>query len=736
MPPHAQPQQFFAHPGHLLIEHLKAVSERAAIFAAAFGSGEWGKLAGLWHDLGKFQPEFQRRLAGEPISVEHSGIGAAYAMRRVPRNGVPLAFVIAGHHAGLANRYRDEANAPRSFERRLQENQTLLEESVPLVPPEILGDGIPPFPSFLNIPPGSPADLNRKVEFWTRFLFSALTDADYLDTEAAMDPARSARRPAPHPIEGLVDLIDNEVHRRSAAAPLNSLNKARRDVAEACRRAAEHAPGLFSLTAPTGSGKTLAGMLFALHHAKQNGLRRVIVVLPYTSIIEQNASVYRQVFGDAVVLEHHSNLDPETEIERSGEEITSRHRLAAENWDIPLVVTTSVQFFESLFSNRPSRCRKLHNIARSVIILDEVQSLPPGLLIPILDALKNLASDYGCSILLSTATPPALVARDGAPWGLPEVTEIIPDASALFRALRRVRFEWPVGNEVVPWEELARRIAEHRQALAVVHLRNDARLLAQLLQQSGPAARVFHLSAAMCPAHRSKVLEEVRAALAAGEACRLASTQLIEAGVDIDFPVVFRAMAGLDSIVQAAGRCNREGSLHEGLVRVFNAPTDPPKGVLRQGLSAMKVLLGAKGDDLDVSDPITCLDYSRLLYSTAVRDHLGIQAERAALNFATVAAKFRLIEDQATETIVVPYDDRAIGHIENVRREGPSRDVLRPLQPYTVRIYQKAFQDLQDMGALEQLAPGLHALLPHYGHLYDHSFGLQTDDTSLALLFA
>jgi len=731
---HMSEHCFLAHSGHSLVEHLQGVAAKAAQFADAFGSGEWGKLAGLWHDLGKFQPEFQRKLSGEHLSVEHSGVGAAYAMSWNSKYGLPLAFVIAGHHAGLANCVRNEPDAPKSLEIRVRENQQLLHAVVQNVPPEILAQRLPPLPAFLQNRSASPEDSKRKVEFWTRFLFSALTDADYLDTEAALDPARSALRPAPQPIDELVRRIEEEIRRRSAAASPGPVNEARRLVAEACLNAARHAPGFFSLTAPTGSGKTLAAMRFALHHAQTHALRRVIVVLPYTSIIEQNAAVYRQVFGDAAVLEHHSNLDPETERQRSGEEVTERHRLASENWDAPLVVTTSVQFFESLFANRSSRCRKLHNIARSVIILDEVQSLPPALLIPILDALKNLSSDYGCTILLSTATPPALVARDGAEWGLPAVTEIIPDTARLFQAVRRVRFEWPASEEASTWEQLAGQVLEHRQALAVVHLRNDARQLAELLSARDPAARVFHLSAAMCPAHRSEVLARVRDALAASEACRLVSTQLVEAGVDIDFPVVFRAMAGLDSIVQAAGRCNREGRLPEGTVRIFNAPTQPPRGVLRSGMEAMQVLWRASNGALDVADPDACQRYFRLLYSATVRDERGIQAERAELNFATVAARFRLIEDQATATVVIPHGDRAAACIERIRREGPSRDLCRALQPFTVRIYPRAFRELQDMGALEELAPGIHALSPHYGHLYDPLFGLMTNDKSLALL--
>jgi CRISPR-associated endonuclease/helicase Cas3 len=727
-------RQFLAHPRHGLVEHLQSVAEKAAGFAGAFESAEWGRLAGLWHDLGKFQEKFQRKLRGESLSVEHSGAGAAYAMAVEPSNrALPLAFVIAGHHAGLANLQCNKTGAPKALKERLDENRQVAEAVGRRLPGEIARAKIPPLPEFLAKAAGTVEEQRRRIEFWIRFLFSALTDADYLDTEAALDPQRAAMRAPTQRLDELIGRLEEDLRRRGQAAP-SVVNEARGAVSEACLRAAAQAPGLFSLTAPTGAGKTLAAMRFALHHAEAHGLRRVIAVLPYTSIIEQNAAVYREVFGEAAVLEHHSSLDPEKERERSGEEVSAQHRLASENWGAPLVVTTTVQFFESLFANRSSRCRKLHNIARSVVILDEVQSLPPGLLIPVVDALKTLSSDYGCTIVLSTATPPALVRRRGAEWGLPEVREIIPGSSALFRSLRRVRYEWPGEDKAVEWEDLAGRIGQHRQALAVVHLRGDARRLATILREECAGGQVHHLSAAMCPAHRSDVLAQVRAALAAGRACHLVSTQLIEAGVDIDFPVVFRAMAGLDSIVQAAGRCNREGRLAQGVVQVFHAPTQPPPGVLRQGIEAMKVLCGSHGAGLDLSDPGICLDYFRLLYSVAARDAPGIQALRTEFNFAAVAATFKMIEDQATAAIVVPYAGAAASQIESIRRHGPSRERYRALQPYTVRVYPNAFGTLRAMGAVEELQPGLNCLLPQYGHLYDDAFGLRTDDSTLALL--
>jgi CRISPR-associated endonuclease/helicase Cas3 len=687
-------------------------------FSSAFHSGEWGYLAGLWHDLGKFQSEFQRRLAGEKIAVEHSGAGAALAARR---SLLPIAFVVAGHHAGLANYVHSLTGGPKPLKERLEENRILLENLLPLIPQRLLDQSPPDPPSFLKEPISNDRrakeTAKRRLEFWIRFLFSALTDADYLDTEAFLNVGKAKTRGGYPSLEELLPRLETDLAQKAAGLSAEQLripiNIARNALPEACRRAAEWPPGLFSLTAPTGAGKTLAAMLFALRHAIRNSQRRVIVVLPYTSIIEQNAQVYRDVFGVGNIIEHHSNYDP------SPSEDTTRLQLATENWDAPIIVTTTVQFFESLFANRSSRCRKLHNIANSVVVLDEVQSLPPGVLLPVLDALNELARNYGCSIVLSTATPPALAERTALPQGLRDVREIVPDPSSLAAQLKRVRYHWPA-NEAT-WEALANQIRAHPRALAVVHRRDDARLLATLLHKLRPDDPVFHLSALMCPAHRSEVLDQVRGVLLTELPCLLVSTQLIEAGVDIDFPVLYRALAGLDSIVQAAGRCNREGRAAEGGVYVFRAPTLPPQGVLRRGFEVMNTMLAAN-PALDPSDPEVCRDYFRKFYFANSLDEHGIQSARAELNFATIARAFRLIEDDCTKSVIVPYKD-AERRVNEVRRF-VTREGLRSLQPYSVRIYPQAFSQLHQAGALDEILDGLYAVTPVFPDLYDEKFGL------------
>jgi len=727
---------YFAHPGHPLLDHLNSVAGLAREFASAFASAEWGYLAGLWHDFGKFQHEFQRRLAGEKIAVEHSGAGAALAAQKAIHS---LAFVIAGHHAGMANPVASLPDGPKPLRERVEENRELLGVLRNCVPEEILAHDAPPLPAFLQASSfaGRVARENaaRQSEFWVRFLFSALTDADYLDTEAFLEPAKAVARRQSDSLASLLPKLESVLAAKTASISDGQrelpINRARTAVADACRRAWNSPPGLFSLTAPTGAGKTLAAMLFALGHARMHDQRRVIVVLPYTSIIEQNAQVYRSVFGDGNVIEHHCNYDPPPS------ELTTRNQLATENWDAPVIVTTTVQFFESLFSNRSSRCRKLHNIARSTVILDEVQSLPPGVLLPILDALNELASNYGCSIVLSTATPPALCERSGMPQGLRNVREIIPDPSSLAHNLKRVRYHWPANGDET-WEHLAERISRHDRVLAVVHRREDARHLAILLKKLCPqeADSVFHLSALMCPAHRSDVLARVREVLAAGQPCRLVSTQLIEAGVDIDFPVLYRALAGVDSIVQAAGRCNREGLVAEGEVFVFRAPTLPPQGVLRKGYEIMATFLSAQ-QSFDPSDPEASRDYFRKFYFASTLDQQGIQSARAGMNFATVARDFRIIEDGCTMPLVVPYGD-ALARLAGVRRMA-TKEGLRSLQPYTVRIYPQAAAQLRQAGALDEICEGLWATATPFTHLYDKQYGfvlnaeLEPDPASLVI---
>ncbi|HEX7119807.1 MAG TPA: CRISPR-associated helicase Cas3' [Longimicrobiales bacterium] len=714
-----------------LADHLRNVAELAQTFADAFQSGDWGYITGLWHDLGKYRPEFQARLRGERIHAPHSGVGAALAASRGGL-GMAVAFAIAGHHTGLANRAAQGDSDARPLRERIAENAPTLKRLRQLIPRELIDYPLPPPPAYL-IPPSRTGrsereSAARRTDFWTRLLFSALIDADRLATEGFYDPAKRRFGRDYDSLPSLRERLEAYLDRFHPDTPVNRI---RAEILQACRTRADQPTGIFTLTVPTGGGKTLSSLAFALRHAEKHGLRRVIVVVPYTTILEQNARVYRDALGDHNVIEHHSNIDEAGRLEHDTE-AEIRRQLACENWDAPIIVTTNVQFFESLFSNLPSRCRKLHNIVRSVILIDEAQTLPVRFLNSALDAMRELAAHYGCSFVLMTATQPALARRDSLPCGLENSDEIVPDTRGLARALDRVRVHWPDPDAPpVGYDELAARIADHERVLAIVHRRRDARELAQKL----PPDHRFHLSALMCPAHRLKTLSVVRDRLSAGKPCRLVATQLVEAGVDIDFPVVYRALAGLDSLAQAAGRCNREGRLmvrgraEKGDFFVFRAETTPPPGTLLKGLESTEALLGRYGPRLSFTDPDMLEEYFRILYAKCETDPEGVQIERAQFNFANVARKVRLIEDGYSQPVVVPWRD---AH-KRVRafESAPSRETQRALQPFLVQISEVDLERLKSLGAVERLRDSVHVLTPSFEHLYHEEWGLVVDEDAL-----
>ncbi len=712
-----------------LITHIDGVRNNASLFSKEFGCEAWGALLGDWHDLGKFMEAFQQYMLEDEQRIEHAVVGGRYATDQFDDSyrRLALQFAITCHHTGLQN--------SEALRKRLVSAAQLVQDAIKNAPNDLLNRKLPEWPEWL-IPPDGTAEKKkidnwkRSLEFWIRMLHSCLVDADWLDAEKR-DPD-AAKRPDFPSINKLRDELDRYIDAKVSEVKENNwtpVNAQRKDVLDACRESAITNTGYFSLTVPTGGGKTLSGMSFALNHAVENKMKRVIVVIPYTSIIEQNASVYAGVLGRENVIEHHSNLDPEKD--------TERNQLASENWDAPIIVTTNVQFFESLYANRNSRLRKLHNISRSVIVLDEVQSLPPGLLYPILDAIRELREHYGCSVVLSTATQPALKKRKSFMSGLDEVKEIIPDAMKLSRDLARVNIEWET-RRVMQYSDISERILKEnmQRVLVVTHKRMDARVLAGLLPKD-----TYHLSASMCPSHRKDILEKVKELLRKeSSTVRLVSTQLIEAGVDIDFPVVFRALAGIDSISQTAGRCNREGRDNGGRLIVFRAPTEPPAGILRLGKGITESLLNSSEADgvlrcvdgsLDLTSPAIYDTYFRLFYSGVQLDGAGVQNARASLDFPEVAKRFRMI-DSATYPLVVPYKD-AYNKLEIVREKfKPSQDDFRSLQPFIVQIYFQEFEALNKVGALGSIhEKSFFYLTSPYERLYDERFGLVVSEENL-----
>lgn len=709
---------------HLLRDHLRAVSAIAARFGEAVGAPAAAALAGLWHDVGKFSGDFQHMIRRENgieahIEVEggprdHSTAGALHALERLGAGGYPVAAAIAGHHAGLDD--------PAGLRTRFARRASLLAAVQSRRPdPEIMA---PPTQGWRPAWLGGACD-PLDAELWTRLLFSCLCDADFLDTEAFFSPDRAALREQPTLICSLLDRLRTHLDKLSRRD--TEVNRARADVRAACVAAAESPPGIFSLTVPTGGGKTLASMAFALEHAVQHDLDRVVVAIPFTSILEQTAQVYRDIFGDGAVIEHHSALDPDRE--------TARNRIASENWDAPIIVTTTVQLFESLLSNRPRQCRKLHNLARSVIVLDEAQSLPGQLLPVILDVLTRLAASYRTSVVISTATQPALGRSAVLREGFASIREICPPELRLFERLQRVRVTWPSEDAPTSYERIAEQVAGARRCLAIVHRRNDAAELCRLVDQELADVSTIHLSALMTPTHRRVVLERVRQALAGQEPVRVIATQLVEAGVDVDFPLVLRAFGGLDSLAQAAGRCNREGRLSGlGELHVFFAPTEPPPGIARTGRDVARILWRAD-PGLDLFSSAAQARYFEQLYASLdLSSGRDLQAKRRELKFASVARGtetedgFRMITADWAAPLVVAHSSEAQARVAAVEHGGPSRQRLRALQSYVVNVPRRALDAWLRGGFVRTVAETVVVLDgPGVTAAYDQRFGLQMD---------
>jgi CRISPR-associated endonuclease/helicase Cas3 len=761
-------------PDHGLVEHLHAVSAGAGHYAPA-ASAPWARLAGLWHDLGKFRTGFQRYIrADADAHIEgrgvgqrdksHSGAGAVHALEVLgERFGAPgqragwvLAQLIAAHHAGLydsqALRERLQGGGAEDSRREHDEARRACAETAPelLEPlPELDAAGL-----FASVP-GLQEHEPLAQSFWLRLLFSALVDADFLDTEAYLDRQRARGRKGFPPLADYRLRLD--AHLDALAQSIGATGRAEEAVMQArarvlqhCRDAAALPPGVFSLQVPTGGGKTLASLAFALHHAVRHNRDRVIIAIPYTSIVEQTVDVLGAIFGRDNVVEHHSQADSAAERE------TARSRLACENWDAPLVVTTNVQLFESLFAARTSRCRKLHRLQRSVIVLDEAQTLPPPFLQPTLDALRLLAGHHGASIVSCTATQPVLndierfdPARSlrGLVRGGGQPREIVPDVASLYAQLQRVRLGWPADlTTPEPIADVATRLAGHPAVLAIVNTRRDAHDLVQALDSAAPDAEpTLHLSAAMYGQHRADVIAQIRSRLDARRQgderpLRVVATQLVEAGVDIDFPVVFRALAGLDAIAQAAGRCNREGRLGAlgGQVHVFVRPIPAPLAALVRAAQATRSVLGAERPA--TLSPEMFQAYFRHWYAQFDLDErkvLGLLRPNPGFEFKlrSAADAYRLIDDDDQRAVVVSYapagglDERVLQALAALRRGDAERWHLRVLQRFVVQARERSLRDGLARREFTEPLPGWCVL--EDDARYSPRFGLLTEGAVL-----
>lgn len=688
-----------------LSEHLYETMRRCKEFGDDFGNGEFAAACGLLHDIGKYSDDFQRRIRGKGKSCDHSTAGARIAFEK-SLFGKLASYCIAGHHSGLM----DSGN-----------------------PSDIGGEGtlfgrlaedykIPDYRNYLKELDISslsfyPKEL-QKIEgqegftfgFFTHMIYSCLTDSDYLDTEYFM----SGRKDRP---TNNIDfsILKEKLDARLSMFPIpkDMINEKRAEILADCIAKAQGDRGIYRLTVPTGGGKTLSSMAFALNHVIKNHMNRIIYVIPYTSIIEQNAKVFSDIFGAEYVLEHHSNYD----FNHNEDPKEKLKHLATENWDMPIIVTTNVQFFESIFSNKSSKSRKLHNIANSIIIFDEIQMFPVEFIKPCIAAISELVYNYRCSVVMCSATQPSFEKFFSKQF---MITDICTNTNELFRIFERTQLKY---IENLSSEQLAEFAMEENQCLIIVNTRKHAKTIFELMKGEG----TYHLSTLMCPIHRRRIINEIKERLVQKKTCRVVSTALIEAGVDVDFPVVYRAICGLDSIIQSAGRCNREGKLRDnmgkgkkGMVYIFKPEDEFHKNIpysMKLPIEITAKIIN-RYDNFTIPEAIG--DYFNQLHfyrGEENLDQMGImkQFERGLpkskpdplftfnYNFKQIAEDFKFISED-TCSIIIPYDEKAVHFIEKIDHVDGLRGTLRSLQPYTVNIYRKEFDLLNSAGKVKIIA--------------------------------
>jgi len=694
---------------HRLSDHSEGVANCAKQFANKFQAGDLAYWIGLWHDLGKSNPEFQDYLEAcqrdeRHEKVPHAIWGAILAYQLLSHNieddrWKEIALTIAGHHGGIDQ----PGSLSQRLEERMQNNQVIVQNVVE-------------YAKTLSPPPRVtlPELTRTQRELFIRMVFSALVDADYLNTEKHFNEKQYILRHKQQRIEHLWDrFIANQSEFMSSVNTKTVVNRVRKEVYELCDKAATGKPGIYRMTVPTGGGKTRSGLAFALRHSVENRMDRVIFAIPYTSIIDQTAREYRKILGADAILEHHSQVSVPGNENQDAAYVSLK--LASENWDAPLIVTTTVQLFESLFSNKPGRVRKLHNISRSVIVLDEVQTLPPELLTPTLDALRELVERYGVSVVLCTATQPAF--EDShylKPFQGIQIHEIVPKEiyHKHFKKLERV--EYYQKKKPISWQELADELSREKQVMVVLNTRKDA---LSLIEAFCNKEDVFHLSTLLCGIHRRLTLREVKNRLKKGLPIRLISTQVIEAGVDIDFPVVYRAIGPLDRIVQAAGRCNREGKLSQeqpGRVVIF-VPSEgrTPRGPYKTGLEKAKLLL-MQYDISELHNPELYSIYFEKLFADVDTDKKKIQAHREVLDYPKVNSEYRLIEQNTIPVLI--NCESATKRLKDWKYQ-PCRRTWQRLQPLLVNMFEYEVQKLKAEGWLEPISEGLYLSFGMYDRL-------------------
>lgn len=666
-----------------VLDHLEGTANLAGIFADAFCKQDWGYCCGMLHDIGKYSDEFQKKIQTESDDrVDHATAGAQECEKKGGLYPI-LEYCIAGHHAGLPDygNKSERSSLVGRLKKKIPDYHHYADEIT--------------FPQLQTMPfdPNMTPDPDFSLSVFIRMLYSCLVDADFLDTECFMQNGKTEREQG-EAMNVLLKKLEDHIVDWLNVKDIDTINGRRTEILQHCMETGQSAErGLFRLTVPTGGGKTVASLAFALCHAAAHHMDHIIYVIPYTSIIEQNAAVFREILGEQNVLEHHSNVDY-----TSSEELRPM-QLASENWDKPVVVTTNVQFFESLFASKSSKCRKLHNIANSVIIFDEAQMFPIEYLKPCLLMLEELAANYRSSIVLCTATQPAFTELFQKSW---KITELCPRMEEQFFSFKRAQFE-NIG--VVSEEVMAERLLGEHQALCVVNTKKRAQHLYQRLKGDG----VFHLSTTMYPNHRRRVLKLIRSRLKQGETCILISTSLVEAGVDLDFETVYRQIAGVDSMIQAAGRCNREGKrpLQDSRVYIFDFEGAENVPSQRQQMDAAKSLLK---DGADLSDPESITRYFKMLYhykeDQMDKKEVLFEFKNKDYHFAKVGNEFRLIEE-GNKTVFINREEEAGQILQQLRFQGYTKGTLRKAQQYCVSIYDREFENMNGAGMLRPISEDL-----------------------------
>ena len=666
-------------------EHLEGTAKLSGEFAKKFGKEEWGYCCGYLHDIGKYSVEFQHKIRENGNEqIDHSTAGAKVCVEKGGLYPI-MSYCIAGHHAGLPNygSFQDggfESTLMGRMKKTLKDYSAYQDEiEIPKVTTVPIAYGETKNPDF-------------SLSVFIRMLYSCLVDADFLDTEAFMKKGE-IKRDTGESIEILLQKLEKYVSKWLLNKEINTVNGRRTEILRNCLEAGKREKGLFRLTVPTGGGKTVASLAFALRHAVHNNMDRIIYVIPYTSIIEQNAQIFRSILGDENVLESHCNVD------YGDSEEWNPMKLAAENWDKPVVVTTNVQFFESLFGNKSSKCRKLHNIANSVVIFDEVQMLPADYLKPCIAMIEELVSSFGVSAVLCTATQPAL-----QPFFQSGISayELCPRMEEQFAFFKRTTFQ---NLNKISEEDLIEKLSGEYQALCIVNTKKKAQALYKALKGQG----VFHLSTSMYPKHRKRVLEEVRRCLNNGERCLVLSTSLVEAGVDLDFQSVYRQLAGIDSVIQAAGRCNREGkrSPEESNVYVFRFEEQERILGQRKQIEAAKTLV-SEGKDISALETIE--EYFKFLYhlKSSELDKKNIMAQFKGIkcNFPKVAEDFKMIEND-TKTVFIPIEEEAQDLLQQLKYQGFTKTSMRKAGQYSVTLYDDVIEKMEAAGMIELVAENI-----------------------------